>query len=38
MRRPFGRNYAFVVAGVTFAALLVAARRPAATSLSLIHI
>jgi MFS family permease len=25
MRRPFGQNYAFVVAGVTFAALLVAA-------------
>jgi MFS family permease len=25
MRRPFGRNYAFVVAGMTFAALLVAA-------------
>jgi len=30
MTRPFGRNYAFVVAGVTFAALLVAAGMRAA--------
>src|SRR6187402_1894078 len=32
MRRPFGTNYAFVVAGVTFAALLVAAGLRAAPS------
>ncbi|HWI85125.1 MAG TPA: MFS transporter [Sphingomonas sp.] len=32
MRRPFGQNYAFVVAGVTFAALLVAAGLRAAPS------
>src|SRR3954470_129281 len=32
MRRPFGQHYAFVVAGVTFAALLVAAGLRAAPS------
>jgi MFS family permease len=38
MRRPFGHNYAFVVAGVTFAALLVAAGLRAAPSVLMVPI
>ena len=38
MRRPFGRNYAFVVAGVTFAALLVAAGLRAAPGVLMVPI
>ena len=38
MRRPFGQHYAFVVAGVTFAALLVAAGLRAAPSVLMVPI